>query len=98
MPEGTLFFENEPVLEVAGPVIECQLVETFLVNQINLQSMMATKAARKSAPSTGGVKNVRRFRPGTVALRELGKDGQSVIALDDVIARLEKEALAPDMQ
>ena len=35
---------------------------------------------------------------GTVALRELGKDGQSVIALDDVIARLEKEALAPDMQ
>ena len=35
---------------------------------------------------------------GTVALRELGKEGQSVIALDDVIARLEKEALAPDMQ
>ncbi|MDP6513064.1 MAG: nicotinate phosphoribosyltransferase, partial [SAR202 cluster bacterium] len=46
MPEGTLFFENEPVLEVSGPVIECQLAETFLVNQINLQSMMATKAAR----------------------------------------------------
>jgi nicotinate phosphoribosyltransferase len=46
MPEGSLFFENEPVMEIAGPVIECQLVETFLVNQVNLQSMMATKAAR----------------------------------------------------
>ena len=53
MPEGTLFFENEPVLEVAGPVIECQLVETFLVNQINLQSMMATKAARTVHAAAG---------------------------------------------
>ena len=46
MREGSLFFENEPVLEVAGPVIEGQLVETYLVNQINLQSLLATKAAR----------------------------------------------------
>ena len=35
---------------------------------------------------------------GTVALRELGKDGQSVLSLDDVIARLEKEASPPDMR
>ena len=35
------------------------------------RKQLATKAARKSAPSTGGVKNVRRFRPGTVALREI---------------------------
>lgn len=46
MPEGSLFFENEPVLEVSGPLIEGQLVETYLVNQVNLQSMLATKAAR----------------------------------------------------
>ncbi len=35
---------------------------------------------------------------GTVALRELGKEGQSVLAVDDVIQRLAKEALAPDMR
>jgi len=46
MPEGTIFFINEPVVEVAGPVIEAQLVETFLVNQINLQTILATKASR----------------------------------------------------
>jgi nicotinate phosphoribosyltransferase len=46
MPEGTIFFINEPVIEVTGPVIEAQLVETFLVNQINLQTILATKAAR----------------------------------------------------
>jgi nicotinate phosphoribosyltransferase len=46
MPEGTIFFVNEPVLEVTGPVIEAQLVETFLVNQINLQTILATKASR----------------------------------------------------
>jgi nicotinate phosphoribosyltransferase len=46
MPEGSLFFANEPVLEVTAPVIEGQLVETFLVNQVNLQSIVATKASR----------------------------------------------------
>jgi len=46
MPEGSIFFINEPVIEVAGPVIEAQLVETFLVNQINLQTILATKASR----------------------------------------------------
>jgi threonyl-tRNA synthetase len=33
-----------------------------------------------------------------VALRELGKEGQSVLSVEDVIARLAKEALAPDMR
>ena len=46
MGEATLFFENEPVLEVSGPIIECQLTETYLLNQVSLQSMLATKAAR----------------------------------------------------
>jgi nicotinate phosphoribosyltransferase len=46
LPEGSLFFVNEPVLEVAAPVIEAQLVETFLVNQVNLQTVLATKANR----------------------------------------------------
>lgn len=46
MPEGTIFFINEPVVEVTGPVIEAQLVETFIVNQVNLQTILATKASR----------------------------------------------------
>jgi nicotinate phosphoribosyltransferase len=46
MLEGTVFFINEPVIEVNAPVIEAQLLETFLVNQVNLQTILATKASR----------------------------------------------------
>ncbi len=46
MREGEIFFEDEPVMEVSGPIIECQLVETFLLNRVNLESMLATKTAR----------------------------------------------------
>src|ERR1700757_3905915 len=46
IPEGRLFFTDEPVLEVTAPIIEAQIVETFIINQINLQSLIATKAAR----------------------------------------------------
>ena len=46
IPEGRLFFVNEPVLEVTAPIIEAQIAETFIINQINLQSLLATKAAR----------------------------------------------------
>lgn len=46
IPEGEICFPPEPIVEVTGPLIEAQLVETFLLNQINCQTMMATKAAR----------------------------------------------------
>ena len=46
IPEGRIFFKDEPVLEVTAPIIEAQIVETFIINQINLQSLIATKAAR----------------------------------------------------
>ena len=46
MREGDVFFPNEPVIEVSGPIIECQIAETFLINQVNMESMLATKAAR----------------------------------------------------
>ena len=46
MPEGTVFFADEPVIEVTAPLIEAQIIETFLLNTIGLQSMIATKAAR----------------------------------------------------
>jgi nicotinate phosphoribosyltransferase len=46
IPEGRLFFANEPVLEVEASLIEAQIVETYLINSINLQTMIATKASR----------------------------------------------------
>ena len=46
MADGEVFFPNEPVLEVSGPLIECQLAETIIINVVNLESMLATKAAR----------------------------------------------------
>jgi nicotinate phosphoribosyltransferase len=46
MPEGRIFFKDEPVLEISAPVIEAQMAETFIINQIHLQSLIASKAAR----------------------------------------------------
>lgn len=46
IPEGRLFFADEPVLEVTAPIIEAQLAETYVINQMNLQTALATKAAR----------------------------------------------------
>ena len=46
MPEGTIFFPDEPVIRITAPRIEAQLVETFLLTCINFQSMVASKAAR----------------------------------------------------
>ncbi|QJA06289.1 nicotinate phosphoribosyltransferase [Thermosulfurimonas marina] len=46
LPEGTVFFENEPVLEVTAPLPEAQLIETLAINLINVETAVATKAAR----------------------------------------------------
>jgi nicotinate phosphoribosyltransferase len=46
MPEGTVCFANEPLIRVTAPRIDAQLLETLLLNQINFQTMAATKAAR----------------------------------------------------
>ncbi|MCW4025226.1 MAG: nicotinate phosphoribosyltransferase [Candidatus Bathyarchaeota archaeon] len=46
VPEGTIVFPNEPLIRVTAPIIEAQIVETFLLNTINLQTTMATKASR----------------------------------------------------
>ena len=46
MPEGTVFFANEPVMEVTAPIVEAQLIETFVLNSIGFQTMIASKAAR----------------------------------------------------
>jgi nicotinate phosphoribosyltransferase len=46
IPEGHLFFKDEPVLEVTAPIIEGQLAESFVINAINLQVTIATKVSR----------------------------------------------------
>lgn len=53
MPEGTLFFDGEPVVRITAPVIEAQIVETYLISLINFESMIATKAARVVGASDG---------------------------------------------
>jgi nicotinate phosphoribosyltransferase len=58
MPEGTVAFAGEPLLRVTAPRIEAQIVETLLLNQINFQTAIATKAARLVLAAGGGVPGV----------------------------------------
>src|SRR5204863_9924929 len=51
---GPVTFANEPLPRVPPPLIEAQLVETVLLNQINCQTMIATKAARIVLAAGGG--------------------------------------------
>lgn len=48
IPEGRLFFANEPILEVTAPMVEAQIIETYCINAISLQTLIATKASRCS--------------------------------------------------
>ena len=53
MPEGRIFFANEPILRVTAPMPQAQLVETRLINLLHFQTLIASKAARMvlAAPS-----------------------------------------------
>ncbi len=53
MPEGTAVFRHQPLLRVTGPILQCQLVETALLNIINFQTLVATKAARVCQAAQG---------------------------------------------
>ncbi|MGR9107930.1 MAG: nicotinate phosphoribosyltransferase [Gammaproteobacteria bacterium] len=46
LPEGTIFFPDEPILRVSAPLPEAQIIETRLINLCQFQSMIASKAAR----------------------------------------------------
>jgi nicotinate phosphoribosyltransferase len=46
VPEGTVIFPHEPLLQVRGPILQAQILETILVNLIDFQTLIATKSAR----------------------------------------------------
>lgn len=46
VPEGTVVFQNEPLLEITAPIIEAQLVETAVLNLVHFQTLLASKAVR----------------------------------------------------
>lgn len=53
VPEGTPVFANEPILEIVASLPEAQLVETFVMNQIHLQTVLASKAQRGVTAAKG---------------------------------------------
>jgi nicotinate phosphoribosyltransferase len=53
VPEGTAVFPVEPLLELTAPLVEAQVVETMVLNEIHLQTLVASKAAR-SVEAAGG--------------------------------------------
>ncbi len=63
MPEGQIFFPGEPIFRVTAPILEAQIMETFLLSMFNFQSMVASKAARvvHAAISDGKQRTVMEF-------------------------------------
>ncbi len=53
IPEGTAVFAHEPLLRIKGPILQAQIVETALLNLINFQTLVATKAARVCLAAQG---------------------------------------------
>jgi len=86
LPEGTACFANEPLLRVVGPRIDAQLLETLLLNQINFQTMVATKAARvvlaAGSGEPGAGERVIDFSP----RRDHGTDAAMKVARSSAVA------------
>ena len=55
IPEGTVVFPMEPLVKVVAPIMEAQLIETAILNIVNHQSLIATKAARVCYAAKGDV-------------------------------------------
>src|SRR4030095_6648682 len=46
VPEGTPIFANEPIMEIVAPIASAQFVETVVMNQVHVQTVLASKAVR----------------------------------------------------
>ena len=88
MPEGTVFFPNEPILRVTAPLPEAQLVESRLVNLLHYQVLVASKAARSVLAAGGkrlivfGLRRAHGAEAGLLAARAsylAGFDGTSAV-------------------
>jgi nicotinate phosphoribosyltransferase len=92
VPEGTVVFGSEPILEVDAPIAQAQLAETFLLNQITLQTTLATKASRFRHAARGrsvvdfGLRRAQGMDAGMKLVRcckIVGLDGTSNVAAAD---------------
>jgi nicotinate phosphoribosyltransferase len=82
MPEGTIAFPDEPLVRVTAPLIDAQLLETILLNQINFQTMIATKAARVVLAADSKGESVVDFSP----RRDHGVDAAMKVARASAVA------------
>ena len=53
LEEGTIFFQNEPILQVEGPLPKAQLIETLVINLIHFETLIASKAVRNYIAAKG---------------------------------------------
>src|SRR5665647_2769396 len=91
MPEGTVFFPNEPVLRVVAPLPQAQLIETRLINLLHFQALIASKAARSVLMAPGkllvdfGLRRAHGAEAGLLAARATylaGFSGTSTVMAD----------------
>ena len=89
MPEGTVFFADEPILRVVAPIAQAQLLETRIVNLMHLQTVIASKAARAVLAAGGrtlidfGLRRAHGAEAGLLAARAAwiaGYDGTATAA------------------
>ncbi|MFO7813803.1 MAG: nicotinate phosphoribosyltransferase, partial [Pelovirga sp.] len=53
VPEGTPIFADEPIVEIVAPILEAQIIETFIMNQIHVQTVLSSKAQRMVIAAQG---------------------------------------------
>ncbi len=88
MPEGTAFFPDEPIIRVTAPIMQAQIAETRVINLMNLETIVASKAARAVLAAPGkflvdfGLRRAHGAEAGLLAARAAylaGFDGSSTV-------------------